>query len=296
LIGKDPHDHEQNMALMDSVIFANTSIKSAFDIACYDLAAKAMELPLYQYLGGTIRKKLVTDYTVSVSDPQQMVEDALEIKALGFLAIKVKLGDGKASDIDRIQKIRAAVGNGMDIRVDANQGWTIDEAIHTLGELHQFNVQYCEEPISRRDDYQLHRVKEKSPVKVMADESLFDHLDAKKLIQGNHCDMFNIKLGKSSGLLKAQKIVQEASQQEIEMQIGGFLESRIVVTASAHLAHTHDLIKYVDFDSALFHAIDPIQGGLVYEKNWEISLPDSPGLGIDIDQDFLSHCQSVLIT
>lgn len=295
LIGQDPRTHAQNMYLMDRAIFGNTSIKSALDIACYDLAAKSEDQPLYRYLGGSIEKKIFTDYTVSVSDQEQMVADALKIKSMGFPSIKVKLGDGQASDVDRIRAIREAVGNEIDMRVDANQGWTIDEAISTLTALNDYNIQYCEEPISRRDDYQLRKVSEHSPIKIMADESLFDHYDARKLIEGDHCAMFNIKLGKSSGLFKAQKIIDEASTKNIEMQIGGFLESRIVVTANVHLAHTHKLIKYFDFDSPLLHSIDPIEGGLTYQKDWEVLLPESPGLGVDVDRHFLKNCEAVLI-
>ncbi len=292
LIDQDPREHGRIMVLMDKTIFGNTSIKSALDIACYDLAAKNIGKPLYRYLGGKLNKKIYTDYTVSVSDVDKMVIDALRIKELGFPAIKIKLGDGKGNDVARVKAIRKAVGDQMDLRVDANQGWKVNQAISILNEIEQFGVQYCEEPISRRNYFRLKKVRKKSATKVMADESLFDHYDARKLIKGDHCDMFNLKLGKSSGLLKALKIIHEAEKANMEMQIGGFLGSRIVMTANYHLAHTSDLIKYFDFDSPLFHNVNPVVGGIEYQKDWEIKLSDQPGLGLEVDESFLKGCIS----
>jgi len=295
LLGKDPREHDEIMATMDKSIYGNTSIKSAIDIACYDLAARDADQPLYLYLGGTLSKKIYTDYTVSVNDIDKMVIDAKRIKELGFPSIKVKLGDGKADDIARIAAIRKEVGEEIDLRVDANQGWKVKQAIEVLNGIEEFNVQYCEEPISRRNYFKLKKVKKHSTVKIMADESLFDHYDARKLIKDNHCDMFNIKLGKSSGIYKAQKIIQEAEAAQMDMQIGGFMGSRLIITANCHLAHTSEFIKYYDFDSPLFHSINPIKGGIEYQKDWEIRIPDAPGLGLKVDLSFLKTCPSVII-
>lgn len=295
LLKKDPREHHHISSLMDQTIHGNTSIKSAIDMACYDISAKYKEVPLYLYLGGSINKKVFTDYTVSVNDVNKMVVDALKIKELGFPSIKVKLGDGKADDVERLRAIREAVGNLIDIRIDANQGWKVKEAIQVLNDIEELNIQYCEEPINRHNYFKLKKVRKNSPVKIMADECLHDHYDARKLIKGDHCDMFNIKLGKSSGIFKAQKIVEEATKAQIPIQIGGFLESRILFTANCHLAHTSDLIQHFDFDSPLFHESDPILGGMEYQENWEIRLPELPGLGLKVDLSFLKTCPSVII-
>jgi L-alanine-DL-glutamate epimerase-like enolase superfamily enzyme len=293
LIGKDPRETSDISALMDKLIYANTSIKSAIDIACHDLSAKSCDEPLYLHLGGKIEKKIFTDYTVSINTVAQMVQDALAVKARGFKTIKVKLGDGGTQDVQRIQAIREAIGNDIDLRVDANQGWKVKEAIETLEAIKNEGIQYCEEPINRNNYLRLKKIRKQSPIKIMADECLQDHYDARKLIKGNHVDYFNIKLGKSSGLVKAQKIIEEAEEAKIPMQIGGFVESRIVFTANCHLAHTSGLVQFFDFDSPLFHQEDPIIGGMEYQPDWEIRIPDSPGLGLEIEKDFLKRCKSI---
>lgn len=295
LLNTDPSQHDIIMQRMDQVIFGHTGIKSAIDIACYDLAAKAKDQPLYTYLGGSIEKKIYTDYTVSVGSIEQMVADALKIKSQGFPAIKIKLGDGKVDDVQRVAAIRKAVGTSIDLRVDANQGWTLKQAVNVLNELSKLGVQYCEEPIFRKKYYQLQKVRKESKTKIMADECLFDHHDAKALINGGHCDMFNIKLGKSSGLFKAQKIIKAAEKKKMDIQIGCFMESRLGITASCHLALSGHLIKYFDMDSPLFHQIDPILGGIAYEKDWQIKLPDEAGLGLMIDDVFLKSCEQITI-
>jgi len=295
LMGQDATAPEEISRVMDKAIYGNTSIKSAIDIAVHDIAAKAEEKPLYTYLGGSIRKKIYTDYTVSVNTPEQMVADSEKIKAEGFPVIKVKLGDDGHQDVERIKAIRAAVGYDIGIRIDANQGWEVQEAIDTLKALEPYQIQYCEEPISRHEYPSLKEVRKESPVLIMADESVYDHHDAKKLIDQQLCDMINIKLGKSSGLVKARKIIRYAEMAGIPMQIGGFLESRILFTANCHLAHTSDMVQYFDFDSPLFMEEDPISGGMAYQSDWEIKLPDSPGLGIEVPDHWLEKFRKLII-
>lgn len=108
--GKNALDIEGCTLVMNRVIYANYSIKSAFDIALYDIAAQHANLPLYKFLGGINNKLIHTDYTVSIGDPQKMVKDALRIKDQGFTVIKIKLGDSKKADLERIRLIREAIG------------------------------------------------------------------------------------------------------------------------------------------------------------------------------------------
>ena len=295
LIGFDPTSLDDIMTKMYRTIYGNTSIKSALDIACHDLKAKALGIPLYEMLGGSVQKNLITDYTISVGPVQQMVTKAIEAKSAGYTALKIKLGKSGPIDIERIKAIREAIGYDIDLRIDANQGWKIKEAINTLTAIAPYNIQYCEEPTNRRNSFKLKKITNNSPIKIMADESLLDHYDARMLIKTNQCDYFNLKLGKSSGLLKARKILQEAEEANIDCQIGGFLESKLVFTANCHLAHSSSQVKYFDFDSPLFMKFNPIIGGMTYKENGLIELPKAPGLGLSVDQDFLTKCEHIHI-
>ena len=294
LKGKDALDIENCVVAMDSMIYANSSIKSAFDIALYDIAAQNAGLPLYAFLGGSKSKEIITDYTVSIDEPKKMAADAVKIKANGFQVIKVKLGQ-QQKDVERIRLIREAVGMGIPIRIDANQGWDVAGTIRILNELAVYNIQHCEEPIPRWNYMELAAIRKQSPIKIMADESCCDHHDAKRLIDLNACDYFNVKLGKSGGIFKALKIIKLAEAEGIKIQLGGFLESRLAFTAAAHLALASDAIIFYDFDTPLMFEEDPVTGGITYNGSGVVSVPDTPGLGATIDTDYLIELTKVIL-
>jgi L-alanine-DL-glutamate epimerase-like enolase superfamily enzyme len=292
LIGENASDPPECLRVMDKAIFGNTSIKSAFDIAIYDIASQSAGLPLYRFLGGIKNKKLFTDYTISIGDPDKMAADAVVIKERGFRFIKVKVGNNGAADIKRISAIRKAIGNEIPLRIDANQGWGRDEAIDTLTALSEFNIQFCEEPVPRWMFMELALIRKRSPIKIMGDESCLDHHDAERLIGLSACDYFNVKLGKSSGITNAIKIIRLAESSGMKVQIGGFLESRLGFTASANLSFMSDCVEFSDFDSPMMMEEDPVTGGIVYGKGGEVIIPDTHGLGAGVDENYLKNLVS----
>jgi L-Ala-D/L-Glu epimerase len=295
LIGKDPRETAYCSSLMDSLIYGNTSIKSAFDIAFHDIASRDAGLPLYEYLGGKITRNLYTDYTVSLNDVETMVADALEIRDNGFPFIKVKLGDNRKNDVIRTRAIREAVGDKLPLRLDANQGWDSETAIGVLKDLAGMNIQFCEEPVPRWSFMELPAIIQESPVPVMADESCLDHHDAARLLKLEACDYINIKLGKSSGLHKALKIIDLASGNGTGMMVGGFVETRLAFTASAHLAMSNQNILFCDFDSPMMMVDDPVSGGIEYGKDGLVRMPEGPGLGAWIEESMLESLPSFFV-
>ena len=296
LKGKDALAINSCMEIMDQTIYGNSSIKSAFDMALHDIAAQHSGVPLYRLLGGRLNRVLHTDMTVSIGDPQKMKADALRFQQAGFPAIKVKLGESKEKDVERIRAIREGIGPDHPLLIDANQGWkTAEQAIEVLQALASFRIDHCEEPILRHRFMELHRVKEASPIPIMADESCGDDHDAERLIQLQACDMFNIKLGKSSGFLKGLRIAQLGAAAGMDMQVGGFMESRLGMTAAAHLALANDHIVHCDFDTPLMFTEDPVIGGISYGDGGSIVLPDVPGLGAVIDDSYLQRAEKVII-
>jgi L-alanine-DL-glutamate epimerase-like enolase superfamily enzyme len=293
--GKNALDIEARIAEMDKVIYGNSSIKSAFDIALYDLASQNAGVPLYKFLGGENNKTIITDYTVSIGEIDKMAADAVHIKNQGYPAIKVKLGQNGKKDVLRMKAIREAVGKDIPLRIDANQGWNVNEAIETLKALTAFDIQHCEEPIPRWDFMNLPRVKKESPIPIMADESCGDEHDAERLLNIDACDYFNIKLGKSGGIFKALKIVELAKTKNLHLQVGAFLECRLAMTAFAHFALCSPLITHFDFDTALMFKEDPVTGGIVYEKNGVVKVPETPGLGATIEDNWLRKMEKVII-
>jgi L-alanine-DL-glutamate epimerase-like enolase superfamily enzyme len=295
LIGCNALHIESCVTAMDSVIYANSSIKSAFDMALYDIASLHAGMPLYQYLGGKKGKVLITDYTVSFDSSLKMAMDAAVIQARGFQVIKVKLGGSKEADVERIWMIREKVGMEIPIRIDANQGWDAGNALSILQELAPYNIQHCEEPIPRWDFMNLPAICLQSPIKIMADESCCDHHDAKRLIDLKACDYFNIKLGKSGGIYKAKKMIAIAEANQIKIQLGGFLESRLAFTAAAHLALCSTMIVHCDFDTPLMFTEDPVKNGIGYTETGEIIINDKPGIGASFEEGYLKGLKSIVV-
>lgn len=292
--GKDASRIEARMQELHDYTAFNTTIKSAFDMALYDLASKAAQQPLYKFLGGE-KKELETDLTIGIDTPEKMAETAAEFVQRGVRIIKVKLGKDANQDVIRIQRIVEAIGSDIPLRIDANQGWNFDEAVYALQALGAFNIQFCEQPMRHWHDDRLPSLKKLSPVKIMADESVFDHYDAKRLIISEACDYVNIKFAKSGGIMEAEKINEICEQYHVPCMMGGMLESRVALTAFAHFALAHDNIIFYDMDTCLLgHTDDPVTDGVRY-NGFFLEVPDTPGIGADVNEKFLEKCESVVI-
>ena len=286
LIGKNPLEIHSRLSEIDAAIAFNKTIKSAFDMALYDLSSKYCKLPLYAFLGGSTTKKLISDMTVGINLPEKMAADATSFKKAGFSVLKVKVGSDLATDVARIAAVRAAVGDDIIIRIDANQAWDSVQAIKILAALAPYNIQHCEEPVPRWDNAGMKKVCENSSIPIMADESLFDHHDAFRLASTSSCDLFNIKLSKSGGIYKALKIIAIAEAAGIQSQVGSMGESRYGITALAHLALASKNIIYFDLDAPLMQSEDPVIGGLKYIEGGEVILSDAHGVGADFDPSY----------
>lgn len=295
LKGKDPFAIQDRLFEIDRALCGNYTMKSAFDMALYDLLAKKAQMPLYKLLGGSNTREIFTDMTVSIGPPQKVAKDALDFKKAGFPAIKVKLGTNITDDVARIKAIREVVGENYPIRIDANQGWDTLTAINTLKALSKYNIEHCEEPIPKWNTIDLQKVRQNSPIAIMADESVFDHHDAFKLASMGACDYFNIKFSKSGGINNALKINAIAEASGIKCQVGCMSESRYALTALMHFVQASKNVVHFDMDSSLMLAEDPVIGGIQYQGKGKWELGEAIGIGADFDADFLRSMESVTV-
>ncbi len=293
--GKSPHAIEERMTELHAFTAFNATIKSAFDMALYDIAAKTAQLPLYQFLGGTKKKTLETDITVGISSPDTMAQQAKAFVQKGFRIIKIKLGKEPKEDVDRVKQIRQLAGNGIQLRVDANQGWNFEDAVYALQHLAVYGIEFCEQPMRHWNDQQLPELRKLSPIKIMADESVFNHHDAERLINNDACDSVNIKFAKSGGILEAIKINQICERKNIPCMMGGMLESRLALTAFAHFATAFDNIQFYDMDTCMLgHKVDPVTIGATY-NGYQVELPNAIGIGADVEEQFLNTLEKATV-
>lgn len=293
-IGKNPLDIEARINELHLMIAGNYTAKSAFDLALYDIAAKQAGKPLYAFLGGD-QRRIESDLTIGIDTPENMAATAVEFINKAVHMIKVKLGKNAKEDVERIKQIRTAVGDKTILRIDANQGWSYDEAVFALTEIGKYNIQFCEQPMRKYNDYLLPQLCQLSPVKIMADESVFTHYDAERIIRENAAAYINIKFAKSGGIYEAIKINKVAEENNIPCMMGGMLESRVALTAKVHFAMAKQNIQFYDLDTCLLgHKVDPVTGGVQY-NGMKLLLDTTPGIGADVQQDYLDTLEKVTI-
>ena len=282
LTGMETGDLDGIMKRLDKCIVKNTSAKAAVDMAVLDLYAKELGVPLYKALGGN-RKELETDLTISVNPVEEMVNDSLDAVARGFRILKIKVGKGDASDVDRMKAIREAVGKDIVLRVDANQGWTEKQAVRLITQMEDAGVgaELIEQPVPAHQIDALRRITQQVNTPILADESVFSAKDALTIIQTRAADLINIKLMKAGGIWQALKICALAEMHDVECMIGCMLESKLAVSAAAHLAGARSVITRLDLDGPALCKEDPYIGGPEYDGPW-IRLNDTPGLGISL--------------
>lgn len=259
----------------------NTSAKAAIDIALHDLVSQATNQPLFDWLGGCVRKELITDLTISVDTPDAMVAAAIEATSSGFDILKIKVGTNAALDVVRLREIRDAVGSAVRLRLDANQGWTPAEAITVITALEDAGIapELVEQPVAAADFAGLKLVTDTVYTPILADEAVFSYHDANKIISEHVADLINLKLMKTGGIYQACKIIDLAKNAGVDAMVGAMMETSVSITAAAHLAVSAEPVTMIDLDPPLLCASNPVRQGMAW-LGASIILPDAPGLGI----------------
>lgn len=295
LLGKNPLEIDTRLSELEKFILKNPAIRCAYDLALYDLLAKHAELPLYALLGGE-KKVLYSNRTIGIDEPDKMAKTAKQHVENGVKALKVKVGTGKEDDIARIRSIRlSASQSATKIRLDANQAWDEITAINILTALAEYDIEVCEQPLPYWNIEGLKRVRERSPIAIMADESIFDAHDAFRLATLGAVDYFNIKLAKSAGIHGALKINAIGEAAGIKCMLGGMSESLIGVSAGAHLICACPNISLHDLDSPFHFAEEPSIGGVDFQPNGTVTLSDAHGHGADVKPEWMEKSKRLVI-
>lgn len=294
LLGQDASAIEQRAADMSGYLALNPTVRSMFDMALWDLAGQRAGVPLYELWGGS-RRAVPTDRTVGMNSPENMAAAATSFAARRFPAIKLKVGRDPDVDIQAVKAVRRAIGTGLPLRIDANQGFNATMAVKVLRALEGEGIEYCEQPVAAHEIEGLAWIRSKTQVPIMADESVFTAHDALRLVRAGACDYLNVKLSKTGGIGEALRVSAIAEAAGLRCGIGCMTESRLGLTAAAHVAQARQQFVYADLDGADFHAEDPILGGMTYESDGTVQTPNSPGLSAQPSPEFLSRCETFAV-
>jgi L-alanine-DL-glutamate epimerase-like enolase superfamily enzyme len=266
----DPLALDRIEGRLRDVVRDNPAARAAVSIACHDLAARHLGVPLSRQLGLDTVDAPPTSYTVPIDDPETMRERAAAAVDDGYSILKVKLGTDR--DRELVEAVRAAAPETT-IRVDANEAWTPHEAVTMSAWLADRGVEFVEQPVPADDPEGLRYVHERSALPVAADESCRVLGDVPAV--ADRADIANLKLMKCGGVREAVRMVHAARAQGLEVMLGCMVESTASIAASIHLA---PLVDYVDLDGALLLAEDAYEGP-TYEGG-RATVPDRPGTGV----------------
>lgn len=280
LLGMDIEDLEGIQRKLHACILHNTSAKAAVDMAIYDLWGKRWNAPLWKLLGGS-KPSFQTDITISVNPTEEMVRDSVEAVGRGYHILKVKVGKDGMGDVARIAAIREAVGPSVALRVDANQGWTTKQAVAIIAAMEDkgLDIELVEQPVHAADLEGMRAITRQVQTPILADEAVFSPADAVTIITTGAADLINIKLMKTGGIWQALKLCAIAESYGVQCMTGCMLESKLAVTAAAHLCCGQSIVTMADLDGPSLCAVDPFAGGPIFDEA-TITMTDAPGLGI----------------
>jgi L-alanine-DL-glutamate epimerase-like enolase superfamily enzyme len=263
----DPFDIEETERRWATMLRVNASARAALSAALHDLVGKRLGVPVYRLWGLDPAKAPKSTFTIGLDTPERI---RLKVgEAAQYPILKVKLGTER--DVEILRTIRGATDK--ELRVDANCGWTVKQAIAMLPVLQEFGVTVLEQPLPPDQISGLAAITRRATIPVIADESCRTVEDIPPLVGA--VDGINIKLAKCGSLREALRMIAVARAHGLLVMVGCMIESSLGITAAAHFT---PLVDIVDLDGAALLATDPFIGAGI--EGGQVTLPDGPGLGV----------------
>jgi muconate cycloisomerase len=303
VVGADPFDSEWIARRLDRAAFGNSFAKAALEMALLDLQGQILNVPVYKLLGGRDRPPIAAEpstrlqfvlgsdrgvrlkFVIGAVEPGVAAERARGLIARGWRAIKVKVGRDPRADVERLKAVRDAIGPDVFLSVDANGGYTVEQACWVATRFEDLEIALFEQPTRRGDHAAMAEVRQRTTLPVMADESCFTARDVLEIIQHRAADVLSLYPGKHGGVRATQHLARTAEAAGLVCTIGSNLEREVATAAMAHVAVATPNIVCERFPGDLI-------GPLYFEKPLSavplryaadrLFVPEGAGLGVTV--------------
>ena len=286
ILGFDPMRLEALNQRMDQVCLGNPFAKAAIDLACHDLVGRALDAPVYQLLGGLVHERLAVMWSLGSAPPEENAREAVAKVEEGYRTIGLKLGVMPPQmDIERVARVREAVGDNIQLRCDANQSWSVGTAIDTIQRLGDYGIAMIEQPVPKGDLEGMAQIVRAVNVPVGVDESLSSPQDALRIIQSGAADFYSLKTTKQGGLTKSKRIAALVGTSGGKIFVNSMIEMGISVLSGLHFAaSTPGLFEIGHALNSVRRLKDDILANPIqYNGGYIITPQDRVGLGVELD-------------
>ena len=296
LVGESPFEIERFLHRFyrlgkwdDMRRFANQAL-AGLEMALWDIVGKACGQPVHRMLGGKFQERVSCFAFLQGNDPEKLAADARRWREQGFEVIYVKVGLGRERDLACVEAVRAAVGEGPKLRVDANQAWQVGEAIHMLHALAPLGIDFAEQPVHWTDLEGMARIRAAVPVPLAIDQGCFTEYEALRVIQQQAADVITVGLHEAGGILGLKKVAAVAAAGGLPICRHGVM-GETGITSLAGLQVLATIPNQTDGHQVMHQLLenDIVAPGLLNFEAGCLAVPDRPGLGVELDQEMVER-------
>ncbi len=303
VVGSDPFDSEWIFRRLERAAFGNSFARAALEMALLDLQGQILNVPAYKLLGGRDRPPVAGEpsqrlqfvlgsdrgvrlkFVIGAVEPNLAAERARGMVGRGWRAIKVKVGRDARADVDRLKAVRDAIGPDVFLSVDANGGYTVEQAMWAGRHFEKLDVALFEQPTRRGDHAGMAEVRQRCNIPVMADESVFTAQDVLEIIRCRAADVLSLYPGKHGGIRATMNLARTAESAGITCTIGSNLEREVATAAMAHVAVATPNIICERFPGDLIGPLyfeKPLTASPLRYNADRLFVPEGAGLGVTL--------------